>query len=731
MTFSLLIATVGLVLADEPKTHGRSSESEAAYREAAQAAGRDPQTHVRLALWCERQGLTAERLKHLALAVLADPNHAAARGLMGQVLDDKGGWKRPSEVVEAARKDASLAATMAEYEQRRAASRDIADSQWDLAVWCEKNGLEPQARAHFAAVVRLDPKREAAWKRLGYRKVSGRWVNDELAAAEKAARSAQEKADRQWKPRLERWKSQLGDDRKRHEARASIASISDPLAVPSVLRVFAGGDRSDQALAIQILGQIPSRNSTRALAEAAAMATSPEVRRLATEALRSRDPREFADLLITLIRKPIKYEVRPVGGPGSPGVLLVEGKRVNLQRLYSPPPAPSLMPGDRFLGYDQYGLPIIGRYAGEFALSATAGDLFPDADWSGPRPNLTGPSTPSDGERRFLDQLSGASPRARKIGQLVVDKARDAVILPDDFRAAAYLENLRQPLNRGSSLTLWGRREAVIPFGQMQLEAQKAAATAQEQLEADVATLESYNAPINELNERATTVLEAATGLDYGVDRERWTAWYVDQLGYRYQPQQPAQTTPQFVVQQVPLAYLPQPIPVGVAFTPLGFSRLSCFGAGTPVHTRDGLKPIESIQVGDLVLSQHPRTGALSFEPVMALHHNPPSRTIRVQAGDESIVASEYHRFWEAGAGWSMARDLASGDLLRSLSGLREIASVGEGATQLVYNLDVAGGRTFFVGKSGLLVHDNSIPDLNSEPFDRPATLARGESSGR
>ena len=49
------------------------------YTSAATRARRDPDAHVRLALWCEAHGMTAERLKHLSLAVLYDPSHALAR----------------------------------------------------------------------------------------------------------------------------------------------------------------------------------------------------------------------------------------------------------------------------------------------------------------------------------------------------------------------------------------------------------------------------------------------------------------------------------------------------------------------------------------------------------------------------------------------------------------------------------------------------------------------------
>ena len=48
----------------------------------------------------------------------------------------------------------------------------------------------------------------------------------------------------------------------------------------------------------------------------------------------------------------------------------------------------------------------------------------------------------------------------------------------------------------------------------------------------------------------------------------------------------------------------------------------ACFAAGTPVHTIDGPRAIDQLQVGDRVLSQDTTTGALSFQPVVAIHHN-------------------------------------------------------------------------------------------------------------
>src|SRR4051812_6691903 len=70
-----------------------------AYEAAKAGVGRDPEAHIKLALWCEAHGLNSERVKHLALAVLTDPTNATARGLMG-LVSHGGRWLRP-EVIEA------------------------------------------------------------------------------------------------------------------------------------------------------------------------------------------------------------------------------------------------------------------------------------------------------------------------------------------------------------------------------------------------------------------------------------------------------------------------------------------------------------------------------------------------------------------------------------------------------------------------------------------------------
>ncbi|MBX6313138.1 MAG: Hint domain-containing protein, partial [Isosphaeraceae bacterium] len=163
-------------------------------------------------------------------------------------------------------------------------------------------------------------------------------------------------------------------------------------------------------------------------------------------------------------------------------------------------------------------------------------------------------------------------------------------------------------------------------------------------------------------------------------------------------------------------AYIPRPVaPIASVFPRVGHS---CFAAGTPVRARDGLRAIETLRVGDQVLTQDTTTGALSFQPVLAALHNPPNATYRIELGDTTIVATGIHRFWKAGQGWAMARELKPGDVLRTLSGLARVIAVESDAVQPVYNLEVGRNASFFVGRRGVLVHDYSLAQPTPHPFD-------------
>jgi hypothetical protein len=241
-------------------------------------------------------------------------------------------------------------------------------------------------------------------------------------------------------------------------------------------------------------------------------------------------------------------------------------------------------------------------------------------------------------------------------------------------------------------------------------------ALARQRLLADINDIETFNARAVERNRRIsealTTSLDAPGDLRDD-DEDGWKSWYYEKIGYRYTP--PAKAT--LAMNATPISSPP--------------AIVSCFAAGTPVATLTGPRPIETLRVGDQVLSQDTATGELRYEPVLIVHHNPPDKTLRVRlANGDSVVASLFHRFWIARHGWKMARDLKTGDVLRTLNGISPIIALEPASVQPVFNLDVAESRTYFVGDSSMLVHDNTLPPphVSVPPFDRVPKLSTADS---
>ena len=102
-----------------------------------------------------------------------------------------------------------------------------------------------------------------------------------------------------------------------------------------------------------------------------------------------------------------------------------------------------------------------------------------------------------------------------------------------------------------------------------------------------------------------------------------------------------------------------------------------------------------------------------------------PRRRSRSRLGGESVVATGIHRFWKAGQGWVMARDLKPGDVLRTLGGTVRVGSVETEAVQPVFNLEVADGQSFFVGGLGAARPRQQPRRARAPPVRRRADASR------
>ena len=138
-----------------------------------------------------------------------------------------------------------------------------------------------------------------------------------------------------------------------------------------------------------------------------------------------------------------------------------------------------------------------------------------------------------------------------------------------------------------------------------------------------------------------------------------------------------------------------------------------CFAAGTLVETAEGPRAIESVRVGDLVLSRDEATGETGFQPVTEVFITPDKEVLELtvtddQGASETVLATPGHPFWVEGQGWVTAAELRVGEaLITAEQGLATLsAALSRGGRRTVYNLEVEGWHTYFVGEAGAWVHN-------------------------
>ncbi len=217
-----------------------------------------------------------------------------------------------------------------------------------------------------------------------------------------------------------------------------------------------------------------------------------------------------------------------------------------------------------------------------------------------------------------------------------------------------------------------------------------------DQLDTEVA---NHNARTNELNRRVFPALRAVSDEDHGDDPVDWWKHWQEHSGYdRYAPR--VERTYDFDNKNYYVEGPPPP------------PRCECFIAGTPVWTRTGKSRIEAIKAGDLVLARDPHRGGLTYRAVLdtTVREPSPMVTLEISRGEKSekIHATVGHPFWVLGEGWRMAKNLEPGDLVSTVNGPSEIASNREAPQRKAYNLIVEGAANYYVGETGVLVHDNT-----------------------
>ena len=134
-----------------------------------------------------------------------------------------------------------------------------------------------------------------------------------------------------------------------------------------------------------------------------------------------------------------------------------------------------------------------------------------------------------------------------------------------------------------------------------------------------------------------------------------------------------------------------------------------CFVPGTLVHAPYGARPIESIQVGDPVLAWSFADRAVAIRSVTATYGGWTDRVVSIGLGHENIRATGKHPFWSEGAdAWVDAASVRTDTCLRTPAGERRTPDAVDSHALLTktHNIEVEVDHCYFVGKTGVLVHN-------------------------
>jgi hypothetical protein len=150
----------------------------------------------------------------------------------------------------------------------------------------------------------------------------------------------------------------------------------------------------------------------------------------------------------------------------------------------------------------------------------------------------------------------------------------------------------------------------------------------------------------------------------------------------------------------------------------------TCFVGGTEVQAESGGKPIETIQVDELVLAAdtaengEPNRGQTRKEKVKQLFTRVAPAVLDIAGGGEKLSVTPEHEIWVEGEGWLPARELWVGAKLLAKDGKSvKVEYIGKREGEFrVYNFEVANAHSYFVGRAGILVHNcrdyvDSSPD--------------------
>ena len=216
-----------------------------------------------------------------------------------------------------------------------------------------------------------------------------------------------------------------------------------------------------------------------------------------------------------------------------------------------------------------------------------------------------------------------------------------------------------------------------------------------------------FDRDIRRTNDRVYEALEAVAGVELSQPESAWN-WWASHQGLSSPPNADGKELVEVSEYEEKVVWVPSRIRFRFG--------TSCFAAGTLVWTPNGPRAIETLTIGDRVVSQDVETGEVRHAVVLRLTSRVADEHFEVSVGGDSLVASGGHPLWEAGHGWRRVRHIEEGRPVQTQVGpcevtrLERLPAGDPRSPDRVYNLIVDGTHTYFVGDSRLLVHDDTIP---------------------
>lgn len=165
--------------------------------------------------------------------------------------------------------------------------------------------------------------------------------------------------------------------------------------------------------------------------------------------------------------------------------------------------------------------------------------------------------------------------------------------------------------------------------------------------------------------------------------------------------------------------------------------RSACFAAGTLVQTEHGLRAIDTIRPGDMVLSRDEKTGRTAYKRVTAVKTPTQDDLYTVELDVPAEKAAEHHAEFQATAThpwrttdgrWVATAQLHSGmTLMRAEGAPAKVEWVRDTHKMApTYNLTIEGYHTYFIGKDKVWVHNacsiNALGRSLAKKFGRPGS---------